>query len=178
MIREEEDSFLRTLEKGLKRIDDIVQASTGGEINGKEAFELYDTYGFPADLTRLIASENNLKVDEAGFEAEMQQQKNRSRAATAVDTEDWILVTEETPATFIGYEQLQAVTHVVKYRKVKAKGKEQYQLVLQTTPFYAESGGQVGDKGSLQFGEEKILVTNTKKKMTSSFILQINYRPR
>jgi alanyl-tRNA synthetase len=163
VIREEEDSFLRTLEKGLKRIDDIVQSSTGGEINGKEAFELYDTYGFPADLTRLIASENNLKVDEAGFEAEMQQQKNRSRAATAVDTEDWILVTEETPATFIGYEQLQAVTHVVKYRKVKAKGKEQYQLVLQTTPFYAESGGQVGDKGSLQFGEEKILVTNTKK---------------
>jgi len=163
VIREEEDSFLRTLEKGLKRIDDIVQASTGGEINGKEAFELYDTYGFPADLTRLIATENNLKVDEAGFEAEMQQQKNRSRAATAVDTEDWILVTEETPTTFIGYEQLQSVTHVVKYRKVKAKGKEQYQLVLQTTPFYAESGGQVGDKGSLQFGEEKVLVTDTKK---------------
>ncbi|WP_114793200.1 alanine--tRNA ligase [Niabella yanshanensis] len=163
VIREEEDSFLRTLEKGLKRIDDIVQASTGGEINGKDAFELYDTYGFPADLTRLIASENNLQVDEAGFKAEMEQQKNRSRAATAVDTEDWILVTEETPSTFIGYEQLQAVTHVVKYRKVKAKGKEQYQLVLQTTPFYAESGGQVGDKGSLQFGEEKVLVTDTKK---------------
>lgn len=163
VIREEEDSFLRTLEKGLKRIDDIVLASTGGEINGKEAFELYDTYGFPADLTRLIASENNLKVDEAGFEAEMQQQKNRSRAATAVDTEDWILVTEETPTTFIGYDQLQAVTHVVKYRKIKAKGKEQYQLVLQTTPFYAESGGQVGDKGSLLFGEEKVLVTDTKK---------------
>jgi len=163
VIREEEDSFLRTLEKGLKRIDDIVQASTGGEINGKEAFELYDTYGFPADLTRLIASENNLLVDEAGFKAEMEQQKNRSRAATAVDTEDWILVTEETPSTFIGYEQLQAVTHVVKYRKVKSKGKEQYQVVLQTTPFYAESGGQVGDKGSLQFGEEKIWVTDTKK---------------
>ena len=163
VIREEEDSFLRTLEKGLKRIDDIVQASTGGEINGKDAFELYDTYGFPADLTRLIASENNLQVDEAGFKAEMEQQKNRSRAATAVDTEDWIWVTEETPSTFIGYEQLQAVTHVVKYRKVKAKGKEQYQLVLQTTPFYAESGGQVGDKGSLQFGEEKVLVTDTKK---------------
>ncbi len=163
VIREEEDSFLRTLEKGLKRIDDIVQASTGGEINGKDAFELYDTYGFPADLTRLIASENNLQVDEAGFKAEMEQQKNRSRAATAVDTEDWIWVTEETPSIFIGYEQLQAVTHVVKYRKVKAKGKEQYQLVLQTTPFYAESGGQVGDKGSLQFGEEKVLVTDTKK---------------
>lgn len=163
VIREEEDSFLRTLEKGLKRIDDIVQASTGSEINGKDAFELYDTYGFPADLTRLIASENNLQVDEAGFKAEMEQQKNRSRAATAVDTEDWIWVTEETPSIFIGYEQLQAVTHVVKYRKVKAKGKEQYQLVLQTTPFYAESGGQVGDKGSLQFGEEKVLVTDTKK---------------
>ncbi|WP_262915634.1 alanine--tRNA ligase-related protein [Niabella ginsengisoli] len=113
-----------------------------------------------------MAREIDLRIDEAGFEAEMQQQKNRSRAATAVDTEDWILVTEEAPTTFIGYEQLQSITHVVKYRKVKAKGKEQYQLVLQTTPFYAESGGQVGDKGTLQFGEEKIIVTDTKKRMT------------
>ncbi|MFT4094928.1 MAG: alanine--tRNA ligase [Niabella sp.] len=166
VIKEEEDSFLRTLEKGLKRLDDIIKTAGKHQISGKEAFELYDTYGFPADLTKLIALEHNCAVDEAGFGAEMKQQKDRSRAATAIDTEDWIYVTEETPITFIGYDQLQAVTHVVKYRKVKAKGKEQYQIVLQTTPFYAESGGQVGDKGSLSFGEgrgEVIKVTDTKK---------------
>ncbi|MFV0607222.1 MAG: alanine--tRNA ligase [Niabella sp.] len=162
VIKEEEDSFLRTLEKGLKRIDDIIKSSNK-IIDGKSAFELYDTYGFPADLTRLIASENNLTVDEAGFEAEMQQQKDRSRAATAVDTEDWVLVGEDVPVKFVGYDDLNIVTRVIKYRKVKAKGKEQYQIVLATTPFYAESGGQVGDKGALIFGDEKITVTDTKK---------------
>ncbi|GAB3424670.1 alanine--tRNA ligase [Niabella aquatica] len=164
VIKEEEDAFLRTLEKGLKRIDDIIKSANGGRVNGKDAFELYDTYGFPADLTRLIASENNLQVDEAGFEAEMKQQKERSRAATAVDTEDWILVGEEGPSKFVGYEDLNTGTKVIKYRKVSAKGKEQYQLVLETTPFYAESGGQVGDKGKMVFdGQEEIFVSDTKK---------------
>jgi len=163
VIKEEEDSFLRTLEKGLRRIDDIIKSADEGRINGKDAFELYDTYGFPADLTRLIASENSLTVDEAGFEAEMKQQKERSRAATAVDTEDWVLVGEEAPSKFVGYEDLNTGTRVTRYRKVSAKGKEQYQLVLETTPFYAESGGQVGDKGKLIFNDEELIITDTKK---------------
>ena len=163
VIREEEESFLRTLEKGLKKVDDILQTPSLKQIDGKDAFELYDTYGFPIDLTRLIASENKLAVDENGFKEEMQRQKERSRAATAIDTEDWVDINKADKTFFVGYNHLQADTQVVKYRKVKAKGKEQYQLVLETTPFYAESGGQVGDTGLLQFGEEKIVVTDTRK---------------
>ncbi|HEX2848673.1 MAG TPA: alanine--tRNA ligase [Chitinophagaceae bacterium] len=163
VIREEEESFLRTLEKGLKKVDDILQMPSLKQIDGKDAFELYDTYGFPIDLTRLIALENKLAVDEKGFENEMQRQKERSRAATAIDTEDWVDINKADKTFFVGYNNLQADTQVVKYRKVKAKGKEQYQLVLETTPFYAESGGQVGDTGLLQFGEEKIAVTDTRK---------------
>ncbi len=163
VIREEEESFLRTLEKGLKKVDDILQTPSLKKIDGKNAFELYDTYGFPIDLTRLIASENNLSVDEEAFTAEMQKQKDRSRAATAIDTEDWVDINKADRTVFIGYTELQTDTQVVKYRKVKAKGKEQYQVVLETTPFYAESGGQVGDTGTLLFGEEKIAVTDTKK---------------
>ena len=168
VIHEEEESFLRTLEKGLKLIGLKVDELNGNSdiIDGKTAFELYDTYGFPIDLTRLIAAENNLIVDEAGFEAEMQQQKKRSRAATAVDTEDWVQVHDDVRTKFVGYDTLTATSKIIKYRKVKAKGKEQYQLVLDVTPFYAESGGQVGDKGSLtptlSKGEE-VKVLDTKK---------------
>jgi alanyl-tRNA synthetase len=132
-------------------------------IDGKFAFKLQDTHGFPLDLTRLIASENNWLVDEAGFEAEMLQQKNRSRAATALETEDWITLIENASNKFIGYDSLETKSNVIKYRKVTAKGKTSYQLILDVTPFYAESGGQVGDTGTLQFGEETIEVTNTKK---------------
>jgi alanyl-tRNA synthetase len=163
VIREEEEAFLRTLDKGLKRIDDILKANTSKVIAGKDAFELYDTYGFPIDLTRLIAIENSFSIDEDGFQLALKEQKDRSRAASVVDTEDWIEVNKADKTSFIGYQDLVIETQVVKYRKVKAKGKEQYQLVLETTPFYAESGGQVGDKGALQFGEEKIAVTDTKK---------------
>ncbi len=166
VVKEEEDAFLRTLDKGLKRIDDMVAmsaASVSKEIEGKAVFELFDTFGFPIDLTRLIASENNISIDEKGFEAEMLQQKNRSRAASVQDTEDWVVLTEEPGEGFVGYKDILVTTRVTKYRKIKAKGKEQYQLVLATTPFYAESGGQVGDIGYLQFGEEKISVTDTKK---------------
>ncbi len=162
VVKEEEEAFLRTLEKGLKRIGEVVVAKKA--IDGKLAFELYDTYGFPLDLTKLIASENKLVVDEAGFEKEMQRQKDRSRAATTVETGDWIEL-KKGQNKFTGYDSLEAKSSVLKYRKVKAKGKELYQLVLDTTPFYAESGGQVGDIGSLSFGEgrDEIKVIDTKK---------------
>ena len=162
VVKEEEEAFLRTLEKGLKRIDDIIKAATSKEIAGKDAFELYDTFGFPIDLTRLIASENGLSVDGKGFEAEMQQQKSRSRAATTVDAEDWVVL-KDGSNRFTGYDSLETKASVLKYRKVKAKGKEAYQVVLDTTPFYAESGGQVGDKGWLQIGSATVEVTDTKK---------------
>jgi alanyl-tRNA synthetase len=162
VVKEEEEAFLRTLDKGLKRIDDILRTATSKVVVGKDVFELYDTFGFPIDLTRLIAAENNMTVDEKGFEAEMLQQKNRSRAATAVDAEDWIVV-KEGVNKFVGYDNLEAKAEILKYRKVKAKGKEAYQVVLDTTPFYAESGGQVGDKGWLQINNTAVEVTDTKK---------------
>jgi len=163
VVKEEEDSFLRTLDKGLKRIDELMKASGSKTIEGKAAFELFDTYGFPIDLTRLIAQENNLAVDENGFEAEMQQQKNRSRAATAIDAADWIIVHESTTQTFTGYTNTEATTKVTKYRKVTAKGTTGFQIVLDTTPFYAESGGQVGDTGVLEFNGSSVEVIDTKK---------------
>ena len=177
VIREEEDAFLRTLGKGIERfqqyetsnilqpvtLDNQVEPGDKPVINGKFAFELYDTYGFPLDLTKLMASEKGWIVDETSFESEMQQQKDRSRAATKIDTEDWIEVHKSGKTKFVGYDELEVSTKVTKYRKVKAKNKEQYQLVLETTPFYAESGGQVGDKGILQFGDEEIVVADTKK---------------
>jgi alanyl-tRNA synthetase len=164
VVKEEEDAFLRTLDKGLKKIDEIISAArSSGTINGKAAFELFDTYGFPIDLTRLIGSEHSLSVDEAAFEAEMKQQKDRSRAAGTVDAEDWITVNEVPSTEFVGYDSLETRTKLVKYRKVKAKGKEAFQLVLEKTPFYAESGGQVGDTGVLNFAGEKVNVVDTKK---------------
>jgi alanyl-tRNA synthetase len=164
VIKEEEDAFLRTLDKGLKRIDETITLSQSSKvIEGKVAFELYDTYGFPIDLTMLIASENSLTVDETGFQKEMQQQKNRSRSAAVLDTEDWVTLIENVSNQFVGYDSLEAQSKVIKYRKVSSKAKAFYQLILATTPFYAESGGQVGDTGTLQFGDETIEVTNTKK---------------
>ncbi|MDP1763085.1 MAG: alanine--tRNA ligase [Sediminibacterium sp.] len=162
VVKEEEDAFLKTLDKGLKRIDDIIKSS-GKEIEGKAAFELFDTFGFPIDLTRLIAAENNLLIDEKGFESEMQLQKTRSRSAGAVDTEDWVVLIEDGFSEFVGYDSVEIKSKLLKYRKVKAKGKEAYQLVLEATPFYAESGGQVGDTGTLNFDGEIISVTDTKK---------------
>jgi len=134
-----------------------------GEVNGQLAFRLQDTYGFPLDLTKLLAKEIDIDVDATGFEKEMQQQKQRSRAATAVDTEDWIVLDDYARNEFIGYDELESQTKVVKYRKVKAKGKEGYQIVLEVTPFYAESGGQVGDTGELIINNEKLRITDTKK---------------
>ena len=156
VIKEEEEAFLRTLDKGLKRIANIIDDSfprtkDNSIMSGKDVFELFDTYGFPLDLTKLIAAENSMQVDEVGFESEMQKQKNRSRAATAIDTADWVIVNEIIDSEFVGYNQLTCTTKIVKYRKAKAKGKESVQIVLAQTPFYAESGGQVGDKGTLLF---------------------------
>lgn len=162
VIREEEEAFLKTLEKGLKRMDDILSTNEK-EIPGKAVFELFDTFGFPPDLTRLIAAEQGRSINEKEFEEEMQQQKNRSRAATSLDTEDWIVLHEDAATAFVGYDSLSITTRLVRYRKVTAKGKATYQLVLEATPFYAESGGQVGDRGSLQFGNEIIQVIDTKK---------------
>ncbi|MCE2833702.1 MAG: alanine--tRNA ligase [Chitinophagaceae bacterium] len=166
VVREEEESFLRTLEKGLRKMDDILQRSEpGSAIDGPAAFELYDTYGFPIDLTRLIASEHGHSVDEQGFEREMKGQKDRSRAATATDTEDWVVVSDEATAgqVFVGYEQLQAPARLLRHRRVRAKGRDFHQLILDRTPFYAESGGQTGDQGWIRFGEVRVEVTDTRK---------------
>jgi len=165
VVKEEEEAFLRTLEKGLGKIENLMDSLKEKSITtipGFECFELYDTYGFPIDLTRLIASENNLEIDEPGFEKNMLAQKNRSRAATTIDAGDWeVLHNSET--SFVGYEVLSSETRVLKFRKIEAKGKVSYQLVLEKTPFYAESGGQVGDTGFLKFNGEEIKVTDTKK---------------
>ncbi len=163
VIKEEEESFLKTLDKGLKKMDDIIaNASSSKTINGEAAFELLDTFGFPIDLTRLIAQENNLTVDDAGFDAALKQQKDRSRAATAMDTEDWQIV-KEGNVSFVGYDSLESKTNILKYRKVSGKGKELYQIVLEQTPFYAESGGQVGDSGQLTIHHSQLTIIDTKK---------------
>ncbi|CAF5130017.1 unnamed protein product, partial [Rotaria sp. Silwood1] len=150
-------------DKGLKGIDDIIARVENKTIAGKDAFELFDTYGFPIDLTRLIAQENNLFVDEVGFEAALKEQKDRSRAATAIDACDWIVINTVDAIPFVGYTQFETTTNICQYRKVTSKGKEQYQIVLAQTPFYAESGGQVGDKGKLGIGNWELEVVDTKK---------------
>jgi len=165
-VKGEEEAFLRTLGSGIQRFGQLKQEMTKNnktQVEGAKAFELYDTYGFPFDLTMLMAKECGFTVDEAGFEAEMKKQKERARAATSLETDDWVELKADGKTEFIGYTHLESETAVVKYRKVNIKKKNFYQLVLEQTPFYAESGGQVGDKGLLWFGEEKIPVIDTKK---------------
>ncbi|AMD85692.1 alanyl-tRNA synthetase [Capnocytophaga haemolytica] len=150
VIREEENSFLHTLEQGLLMLDVMIQNTTDKVLSGGKAFELYDTYGFPIDLTALILSEKGLTLDEAGFEEHLQKQKERSRAAAQVKTDDWVVLRDDDEEEFIGYDTLEAVVRLVKYRKVESqKDGTYYQLVFNTTPFYPEGGGQVGDKGTL-----------------------------
>lgn len=166
VIQEEETSFLRTLDNGLKMLGSIKsEMKEKGEkvLSGKVAFELYDTYGFPLDLTSLIARESGFSLDEKGFQAEMEKQKTRSRAASESETGDWVQVEEESSVEFLGYDQLESESKIIKYRTVKEKKGEKYQLVLDRTPFYAESGGQVGDSGWLLSDSEKIRVVDTKK---------------
>ncbi len=160
VVKEEEDAFLRTVDNGLTMLN---QASKN--INGEEAFKLYDTFGFPLDLTKLVATEKGLTVDEIGFEIEMQKQKTRSRSAAILDTEDWVMVNDIPSSIFVGYDNSETKSKVVKYRKVTNKGKELFQIILDQTPFYAESGGQVGDSGSLFFGQgrHEVKIIDTKK---------------
>ncbi|MDT8411044.1 MAG: alanine--tRNA ligase [Vicingaceae bacterium] len=163
VIKEEEDSFLRTLDKGISRFENYIATATSKTIDGKFAFELYDTFGFPIDLTQLMATENGFKVDMDAFNKELEEQKNRSRAATKIETGDWVTVQDASSTEFIGYDSLESETKIVSYRKIKAKDKEQYQLVLAKTPFYPEGGGQVGDKGYLEVNGKKISVLDTKR---------------
>ncbi len=159
VIQEEETSFLKTLETGIRKFEQYTQT----KVDGRFAFELFDTYGFPIDLTQLMARERNMEVDMEGFNAAMLEQKTRSRADAEKDLSDWISVREDEPVTFVGYEFDSCDSELLRYREVKSKGKVQYQLVLNRTPFYAESGGQVGDTGTLTFAKESVRITDTQK---------------
>ena len=165
VIKEEEHSFLRTLEQGLVLLDEIIAGSGAKSVPGAKAFELYDTYGFPKDLTRLILKEKGMTFDEAEFDAEMKKQKLRSRDAAAVETDDWVILGEDSEQRFVGYDSLEAEVKITRYRKVTSKKEgDLFQMVFDQTPFYPEGGGQVGDKGYL---EEKngnvVYILNTKK---------------
>ncbi|MDP4952188.1 MAG: alanine--tRNA ligase, partial [Flavobacteriales bacterium] len=163
VIKEEEENFLRTLDKGIQRINEYIKGMNNDVIDGAVVFELYDTYGFSDDLTSLIASEANKKVDLDGFKKHLEAQKERSRAAGKIETDDWVEVNKDDESEFVGYDQLEADVKITKYRKIKAKGKEGYQLVLNITPFYPEGGGQVGDEGWLKSANESIKVSTTKR---------------
>ena len=165
VIREEEEAFLRTLDKGIRLMDNIMEKSRDSKvIAGVDAFTLYDTYGFPIDLTELIAAENGLKVDMDGFNVELGKQKERARNATAVENGDWTELQPFTECTFVGYDVLETEARLMKYRTVKAKNKEFIQLVFDRTPFYGEMGGQVGDAGTVVTpGGDTIKILNTVK---------------
>lgn len=166
VIREEELSFFRTLDQGIRRMDALMAQARQDQnpvLSGSDVFELYDTFGFPVDLTSLIARENNLSIDEEGFQAELTKQKDRSRAATAIETDDWVILRDDSVEEFVGYDQLQTEVYLVKYRKVTQKQKTFYQLVFNQTPFYPEGGGQVGDSGHLELDGEKTYIFDTKK---------------
>jgi len=162
VVKEEEESFLRTLEDGLKRIEQITK-NAKGEIAGKQIFELYDTYGFPADLTSLILSEQNLGFNQTDFDLAMQEQKDRSKKSGKIEKGDWEVLIEDEKEEFVGYTYLETEVKITRYRKVKTKDGQQYQLVFNLTPFYPEGGGQVGDTGVIEFQAEAIAIVDTKK---------------
>jgi alanyl-tRNA synthetase len=162
VVKEEEESFLRTLEDGLKRIEQITK-NAKGEIAGKQIFELYDTYGFPSDLTSLILSEQNLSFNQTDFDLAMQEQKDRSKKSGKIEKGDWEVLIEDEKEEFVGYTYLETEVKITRYRKVKTKDGQQYQLVFNLTPFYPEGGGQVGDTGVIEFQAEAIAIVDTKK---------------
>ena len=165
VMKEEEDSFLRTLETGIRLLDGVMQetkAAQSNVISGEKAFALFDTYGFPLDLTELICQENGLSVDEAGFDAEMQKQKERARNAAAVENDDWVEV-QPGETAFVGWDHTEYECRILRYRRVTQKKQTFYQIVLDKTPFYAEMGGQVGDRGVLVSETESIEVIDTKR---------------
>ena len=165
VIKEEEEAFLRTLSTGMRLLDKVMgdaRAAGKTSISGDDAFVLYDTYGFPLDLTELILKENNLSVDTDRFNVRMQEQKERARNAAATETGDWVVLHEGEPQ-FVGYDMLSCDTEILRYRKIRQKNKEYYQLVLSATPFYAEMGGQVGDTGTLTSDDDKVAVIATKR---------------
>ena len=164
VIREEEASFLRTLDQGLQLLENVVAQTKGTEVSGAKAFELYDTFGFPRDLTALILKEKGMSFNESEFDASMQEQKNRSRAASEVSTEDWSVLIPGNVETFVGYDQTENEVKITRIRKVNSKKDGiLYQIVLDSTPFYPEGGGQVGDKGTLVSANETIDIIDTKK---------------
>ena len=165
VVKEEEESFLRTLEDGLKRIDQITKKSDR-EISGEQVFELYDTYGFPADLTALILKEQDLSFNKLEFDEAMQEQKERSKQAGKVEKSDWIVLIDDDVEEFVGYKNLETEIKITRYRKVVSKDGEQYQLVFNITPFYPEGGGQVGDTGMISNSSESIAIVDTKKENT------------
>ena len=165
VIKEEEDAFLRTLDTGMKLIEKVMADTKSNgktEVDGSEAFTLYDTYGFPLDLTELILKENGMTVNEEQFNAEMQKQKQRARNAAATEATDWVELREGV-TEFVGYDHRECDCHILRYRKVTQKKKSFYQIVLDRTPFYAEMGGQVGDTGMLSCGDEKTIIIDTKR---------------
>ena len=165
VIKEEEEAFLRTLDKGIRLMDNIMEKSKATKvISGVDAFTLYDTFGFPIDLSELIARENGYTIDLDAFNVELEKQKERARNATAIETGDWVVLLPDAHSEFVGYDFTEADCRIVKYRTVKAKNKEQIQIVLDTTPFYAEMGGEVGDTGEIRAADgERLEVLNTIK---------------
>jgi alanyl-tRNA synthetase len=163
VMLEEENSFLRTLELGLARLQDITTHLTGTEIPGAQAFELYDTFGFPYDLTSLIAQEQGLTMDKKGFDENLLAQKERSKSAGKITADNWVELFSIPKVEFLGYDEVMTESRITKYRKVNQKGKDVFQIVLDKTPFYAESGGQVGDQGFIQSANEKIWIKDTVK---------------
>ena len=180
VVKEEEESFLRTLENGIKMLDDLVKdakAKGEKEISGKDAFVLYDTFGFPLDLTELILREGGMTLNHKEFEEEMQKQKNRARNAAAIETDDWVEL-KNGEEKFVGYDKTESETNVLRYRKIKQKGNTFYQIILEETPFYAEMGGQVGDRGTLTFPNGEVIeIFDTKKENNASIHLSKKILP-
>ena len=178
VIYEEEISFLRTLSTGLIRLDKLIEDCSGKILSGDDVFELNDTYGFPVDLTALIAREKGLDIDEAGFNQALQEQKARSRKDAGSSTGDWVIVREGDEVSFVGYDENQANTQILKYQKVENKTGLQYKVVLESTPFYAESGGQVGDTGSLRSEKTGLSVAIVDTKKENDLIVHFVTDPR